>query len=76
MEHIFENIIYMYITKKDTKFGSQNFDYQIWFCTRLFMDSLCRARNKIMYVLLRRTVYKSCLNASKLISVLKFLLCS
>ena len=22
--------------KNDTKIGSQNFDYQIWFCTRLF----------------------------------------
>ena len=25
--------------KKATKFGSQNFGYQIWFCTRLLNDS-------------------------------------
>ena len=29
---------YMYY-KKATKFGSQNFGYQIWFCTRLVMES-------------------------------------
>ena len=28
----------IYVTKKDTKFGSQNFGYQIWFCTRLLIQ--------------------------------------
>ena len=28
---------YLYY-KKDTKVGSQNFGYQIWFCTRLISD--------------------------------------
>ena len=30
----------LYIWQKTTKFGSQNFGYQIWFCTRLFRN--CR----------------------------------
>ena len=28
------------LQKKDTKVGNQNFGYQIWFCTRLEMESL------------------------------------
>ena len=36
IEQIIRSIIY--ITKKTTKFGSQNFGYQIWFCTRLFTN--------------------------------------
>ena len=35
--NIFLNHYYIY-NKKDTKFGSQNFGYQIWFCTRLLTD--------------------------------------
>ena len=27
-----------YVTKKDTKVGSQSFGHQVWFCTRLLKD--------------------------------------
>ena len=32
----------LHILQKDTEFGSQNFGYQIWFCTRLFSDILIK----------------------------------
>ena len=36
--NIFSKTLFIY-TKKDTKFDSQNFGYQIWFCTRLLRGS-------------------------------------
>ena len=36
--------LYLYY-KKDTKVGSQNFGYQIWFCTRLDMGLLSHTQN-------------------------------
>ena len=40
MLNIFWKTLY---NKKDTKFGSQNFGYQIWFCTRLYSDKCIAA---------------------------------
>ena len=39
--HALLNIFFkkIYISQKTTKFGSQNFGYQIWFCTRLLKHS-------------------------------------
>ena len=40
---------YIYL-KQDTKFGSQNFGYQIWFCTRLLRVNPSSLNNRIIMI--------------------------
>ena len=35
--NIFFKTLHIHVLRKDTKVGSQNFGYQIWFCTRLLI---------------------------------------